>query len=145
MTIKILRCTDSLAWYAGRIGETFEAQRLEVLRDRSQGLPCDVYWCRTGDLYNTLNYVRRSDAEEISPPPPAAPNSLPKFVTIVLRVNDEKAAKTLVPGVTIAGNTITATSLGDALALNTAFKAMIPQDRQSDAYAAERQGILPFL
>ena len=145
MTIKIIRCTDPLAWYADRIGQTIEAQRLEIRRSPTQGIPEDVYWCRTGDLYNTLNFVRRSDAEETSLPPPANPSASPKFVTLILRVDDEKAARTLVPGVTVAGNPITAFALGDALALNTALSALIPPEKHAAAYAAERKDILPFL
>lgn len=61
--IKIVKCADPLAWYAKHIGDTFSVVRFEENQDPSQGIPEDVYWVRTGDAYNTLNYVRASDAK----------------------------------------------------------------------------------
>jgi hypothetical protein len=60
--IKVECASDQGVWYASRIGETFDVVRFEQLRDRSQGLPESVYWVRTGDAFNTINYVRVSDA-----------------------------------------------------------------------------------
>jgi hypothetical protein len=65
MNIRINKCTSPSAWYADRIGQTLNVERLEINRHPSQGIPEDVYWCRTGDTYNTLNYVRASDATVI--------------------------------------------------------------------------------
>lgn len=66
MRITILKSTDPLAWYAKHVGQTFPVSRFEPNCDPSQGIPEDVYWVRTGDTYNTLNYVRRSDATEVN-------------------------------------------------------------------------------
>lgn len=68
MRITILKSTDPLAWYAKHVGQTFPVYRFEPNHDPSQGIPEDVYWVRTGDAYNTLNYVRASDAE-VAPEP----------------------------------------------------------------------------
>jgi hypothetical protein len=65
MTIRIEKCSIPGAWYGSRIGETIHVERVEVLRHSSQGIPEDAYWCRTGDAYNTLNYVPKSDATEV--------------------------------------------------------------------------------
>ncbi len=67
MKIKINKATDHGAWYAKRIGQVLEVEHVEINRRPDQGIPEDVYWCRTGDEFNTLNYVRRSDATEILP------------------------------------------------------------------------------
>lgn len=64
MKIRILKCTDPTAWYADRVGEVIECERVEINRRPDQGLPEDVYWCREGGTYNALNYVRCSDATE---------------------------------------------------------------------------------
>jgi len=71
--IRVLKCTSPSAWYADRIGLTLPVSRIEINLRPSQGIPEDVYWCRTGDAYNTLNYVRFSDAEVITPTPDLAP------------------------------------------------------------------------
>lgn len=60
--IRIDKCTDPLAWYAGRVGQTLAVERHEINRHPSQGIPEDVYWCREGGVYNCINYVRASDA-----------------------------------------------------------------------------------
>jgi len=65
-TIRIEKCTSPSAWYAERIGQTLKIERHEINRSPSQGIPEDVYWCRTGDRCNTLNYVRASDATALS-------------------------------------------------------------------------------
>lgn len=65
MNIIINKCTSPSAWYANRIGQTIKVERLETNRHPSQGIPENVYWCRTGDHYNTLNYVRESDASAL--------------------------------------------------------------------------------
>lgn len=68
MRIRINKATDTSAWYNNRVGESFTVERFEQNRDPSQGIPEDVYWVRTGDAYNTLNYIRASDAE-VAPEP----------------------------------------------------------------------------
>jgi hypothetical protein len=62
MTIRIDKCTDHGAWYAGHVGHAFHVERAERNRRPDQGIPEDVYWCREGGKYNALNYVRASDA-----------------------------------------------------------------------------------
>lgn len=59
--IRIEKCLTD-AWYASRIGETLPVEWSEINRRADQGLPGDVYWVRTGDLYNTLHWVLQSDA-----------------------------------------------------------------------------------
>lgn len=61
MKIRINKCPNG-GWYAKRIGEVLDVERVEVLRHPSQGIPEDVYWCREGGIYNCINYVRASDA-----------------------------------------------------------------------------------
>lgn len=65
MTIRIDKCTDPFAWYAGLVGQQFTVEWVEPNKHPSQGIPEDVYWCREGGLYNLVNYVRQSDATEI--------------------------------------------------------------------------------
>lgn len=57
-----------------------------------------------------------------------------KYFTIVIRAEDEAAARRLVPGGKISGNVITACALGDALSLNDEFKKLIP-DSMDDVIA----------
>lgn len=68
-----------------------------------------------------------------------------KYFTIVIRADDEKAARSLVPGEKILGNTVTACSLGDALTLNEKFKALIPVGLESKVMAIEEADLAPFL
>lgn len=65
MKIRINKTTDRGAWYAKRIGHVLTVEIAEINRRPDQGIPEDVYWCRTGDEFNTLNYVRKSDATEV--------------------------------------------------------------------------------
>lgn len=60
MNILIVRCSNG-GWYRERVGEIFDSVRFERNIDPSQGIPADVHWCRTGDTYNTLNYIVASD------------------------------------------------------------------------------------
>ena len=65
-----------------------------------------------------------------------------KYFTLVIRADDEKAARSLVPGEIIRGNTITACSLGDALTLNDRFKQLV---EDKDAVSAlEQADLKPF-
>ena len=52
MKIQIKSCSDALFWYNKRIGEVFEIYRI-----------VDEYWVRTGDYYNTTNFVLFKDAD----------------------------------------------------------------------------------
>ncbi len=65
MIIRINKCTDPHAWYAGRVGEAMSVEWEEINRRPDQGIPEDVYWCREGGVYNCINYVRKSDATQI--------------------------------------------------------------------------------
>lgn len=65
-----------------------------------------------------------------------------KYFTIVIRADDEKAARSLVPGEVIRGNTIAACSLGNALTLNDKLKELI---EDKDAVSAlEQADLKPF-
>lgn len=70
---------------------------------------------------------------------------MPKFFTIVIRADDEKAARALVPGEKIGPNTITACSLGDALTVNDKLKELIPADREDEVSAIEQQDLAAFM
>ena len=63
--IRINKCSHVSAWYAGRVGTEIEVEKVEVMRHPYQGIPEDVYWVRTGDRWNTINYVLKSDATEL--------------------------------------------------------------------------------
>ena len=63
--IRIERCRHAGRWYAERVGTVIEVEKTEVLRHPYQGIPEDVYWVRTGDAWNTINYVLKSDATEL--------------------------------------------------------------------------------
>jgi hypothetical protein len=69
----------------------------------------------------------------------------PKFFTIVIRADDEKAARSLVPGELVRGNPITACSMGDAITLNDEFKKLIPDDKEEAVAAIEQADLAPFL
>lgn len=58
--IRIKDSKDTLYWYSDRIGETFNVVRVEKI----DGVV--YYWVKTGDKYNTLNFVLDSDAEIIN-------------------------------------------------------------------------------
>ena len=53
--IKVLRCLDSILWYNKHVGETFEVQKES---DR-------YYWVREKDSWQCLNFVLKSDAQEV--------------------------------------------------------------------------------
>ena len=65
MNIRINKATNPGAWYANRVGKVLPVESVEINRRPEQGIPEDVYWVRTGDSYNTINYVRKSDAIEV--------------------------------------------------------------------------------
>lgn len=70
---------------------------------------------------------------------------MPKYFTIVIRADDEKAACALVPGEKIGPNTIAACSLGDALSRNDSFKALIPIGLESKVCEIEQADLEAFL
>lgn len=53
--IKIIKASDSLFWYASLIGETLDAERNDS----------DRYWCREQNQWRCLNFVLKTDSEEI--------------------------------------------------------------------------------
>lgn len=65
MKIRVLKCSDSRYWYSDLIGQLLEVYRVEKNIRPDQGIPGDVYWCREGGTYNPINFVLKSDAEEI--------------------------------------------------------------------------------
>lgn len=68
-----------------------------------------------------------------------------KYFTIVIRADDEKAARQLVPGEKIGPNTIVACSLGHQISVNEKLQALIPDDRDEEASAIEHDDLRPFL
>ena len=72
LIIKINQCPHG-DWYKNRIGETMSVKSLEINWHPSQGIPADVYWCRTGDACDTVNYVRRSDVTVVQNTRPLTP------------------------------------------------------------------------
>lgn len=56
MKIKILLCSDSIFWYNKYTGEIFD-----IVRESS-----DRYWVRERDQYGCLNFVMKTDCEEIN-------------------------------------------------------------------------------
>lgn len=67
-----------------------------------------------------------------------------KYFTIVIRADDEQAARSLVPGEKLGNNTITACSLGDALTLNDKLRELIPEDKQDEVEQAEAEDLRAF-
>jgi hypothetical protein len=51
--IKVLKCNNSLLWYAQHIGEEFD-----VLKEEA-----NAYWCRERQHPFCLNWVLKEDAE----------------------------------------------------------------------------------
>lgn len=68
-----------------------------------------------------------------------------KYFTIVIRADDERAARALSPGEKIGPNTITSCSLGDALTLNEKLKELIPSEKEDEVSAIEHQDLAAFL
>lgn len=62
MKILIHKCPERDRWYFNRVREVFVVEHVELNKHPDQGIPDDVFWVRTGDAYNTLNYVLVSDA-----------------------------------------------------------------------------------
>ena len=53
MKIKVLKCSDSLLWYAKHIGEEFDVKFVD---DKA-------YWSRERDgIFNCLNWIYKYDA-----------------------------------------------------------------------------------
>jgi uncharacterized protein YbaR (Trm112 family) len=50
---KILKCSDPLAWYAGRVGEIISVERTD-----NYG-----HWGREGGDFNCINYIKHHDME----------------------------------------------------------------------------------
>lgn len=68
-----------------------------------------------------------------------------KFFTIVIRADDEKAARSLIPGELIRGNRIVSCGMGDALSLNDKLKELIPAERENAVSALEQSDLAAFL
>lgn len=60
--IKIVSCRDSMLWYNARVGEEFYvfATEWDHLRHFR------YLWVRTGDAWNTSNWVYENDAEYVN-------------------------------------------------------------------------------
>lgn len=62
MKIKILKCSDASLWYNRHIMKEFEIYRKEIdLYDFKN--PRIYLWVRTGDEWNTLNWIYEHDVE----------------------------------------------------------------------------------
>lgn len=53
--IKIIKASDDLFWYSNLIGQTLPVVREEY----------DRYWCREKNPWQCLNFVLKTDCEEI--------------------------------------------------------------------------------
>ena len=69
---------------------------------------------------------------------------MPKYFTIVIRADDELAARKLTPGEKVGPNTITACSLGDALTLNEKIKALVPESKEEELAELEAVDLAAF-
>ncbi len=69
---------------------------------------------------------------------------MPKYFTIVIRAEDEHAARQLVPGEMIGPNRITGVSLGDALTLNECLKTLIPAEKEEAVQELEAKDLAAF-
>lgn len=58
-TVMIRSCVDSSMWYRDKVGQTF----------RIIGSDSDGIWVRTGDEWNTSNFIRWEDAGGQEGPP----------------------------------------------------------------------------
>lgn len=67
-----------------------------------------------------------------------------KYYTIVIRAEDDSAARQLVPGEKVGPNPIVGVSLGDALTLNDELKNLIPEDREDDVAELEAKDLAAF-
>jgi hypothetical protein len=68
-----------------------------------------------------------------------------KYITIVIRADDEISARSLVPGQMIGPNVIVGCSLGDVLKLSDAFKELIPEEKEDEVGELEGASLKPFL
>lgn len=67
-----------------------------------------------------------------------------KYITIVIRADDEKAARSLVPGVLVLGNPVVACSLGHALRLNDKLNELIQPEQYDQADALYTENTAAF-
>lgn len=59
MKIRVVKASDAFYWYASKIGQEFE---VEYLTKDSGVAYC---WVRSGDSYNTINFIKADDCDEI--------------------------------------------------------------------------------
>ncbi len=67
-----------------------------------------------------------------------------KYFTIVIRADDEKAARSLVPGELVRGNPIVSCSMGDVISLKNEFEKLIPDDMEDSMLAAQQANLSAF-
>ena len=60
--IKIVRCSDSKLWYNDRLNEIFTLVDVEFGKNSE----VNFFWVRTGDEWNTSNWIHRTDAEYVN-------------------------------------------------------------------------------
>lgn len=68
-----------------------------------------------------------------------------KYITIVIRADDETAARSHVPGTRIGPNEVVGVSLGNVLTVNHKLRDLLPDDRQTEADEIENISLAPFL
>lgn len=57
MKIKVQKASNSFYWYAREISKEFEVQYITVEQKQK------MFWVRSGDAYNTINFILESDAQ----------------------------------------------------------------------------------
>lgn len=68
-----------------------------------------------------------------------------KYITIVVRVVDEPAARAFVPGVMLGSNMVVACGLGHALDHAEKVKELVPEEKDDELAELERENIAPFV
>jgi tRNA threonylcarbamoyladenosine modification (KEOPS) complex Cgi121 subunit len=68
-----------------------------------------------------------------------------KYITLIVRADDEKEARSLIPGVKIGPNEIVGVGLGDMMTLCDQFKELISEENQDKADELERISFAPWL
>lgn len=61
--VRITSCSDSSLWYNARIGEVFNVIGVDFHETTAE---VTFFWVRTGDEWNTSNWIHRKDAEYVT-------------------------------------------------------------------------------
>ena len=60
--IKIVHCSDPRLWYNDRLNEIFTLVDVEWNKNSE----VTFFWVRTGDEWNTSNWIHQTDAEYVN-------------------------------------------------------------------------------